>query len=59
MDYSIILFAILFVITALIHKPLNAHESKNWLIQKAHFRLEHMVIIQALIVANELLKALK
>jgi len=59
MTYAIVLFGILFVATALIHKPLNAHETKNWWIQKAHFWLEHLVVIQAAIIVNKLLDLLK
>jgi hypothetical protein len=59
MTYSIILFAVLFVTTACVHKPLNAHESKNWWLQKTHFWLEHLAVIQAAIIVNKLLDLLK
>jgi hypothetical protein len=59
MAYSIILFGVLFVATAIVHKPLNAHETKNWRLQKAHFWLEHLVVIQAAIIVNKLIDLLK
>jgi hypothetical protein len=59
MMYAIVLFGLLFVATALVHKPLNAHNTKNWWLQKAHFWLEHLAVIQAAIIANKLLDLLK
>jgi hypothetical protein len=42
--------------TAVIHKPLNAHKTtKKWL-QVAHYWLEHLVVIQLMIIINEYLK---
>jgi hypothetical protein len=56
MTYSLILFGILFVATAFVHKPLNAHASKNWLLQRTHYWLEHLVVIQAAAIVNKLLQ---
>lgn len=56
MTYQIILFAVVFVLTAIIHKPLDAHKTdKKWL-KNAHYWGEIAVVVQGLIIANELLK---
>jgi hypothetical protein len=56
MTYQIILFAIVFVLTAIMHKPLNAHNTdKKWL-KTAHYWGEIAVVIQGLIIVNELFK---
>jgi hypothetical protein len=59
MTYSIILFGVLFIITAFVHKPLNAHETKNWWLHGVHFWLEHLVVIQAAIIVNKFLGLLE
>jgi hypothetical protein len=58
MTYSIILFAVLFVVTAIVHKPLNAHETKKKWLKTAHYWLEHLVVIQAMIIMSKLLDLL-
>jgi hypothetical protein len=56
MTYSFVLFVTLFVITAIVHKPLNAHETKKKWLRVTHYWLEHSVVIQLLIIINEYLK---
>ena len=59
MIYSIVLFVVLFVATFIIHKPLNVHKTQKVWLQKTHFWLEHLVVIQAAIIVNELLGLIK
>jgi hypothetical protein len=59
MTYTIVLFGVLFAATFLVHKPLDAHQTQNWWLQKAHFWLEHLVVIQAVIIVNKLLDLVK
>jgi hypothetical protein len=58
MTDSIILFGVLFVVTAIVHKPLNAHETNKKWFKTAHYWLEHLVVIQAAIIVNKLLDLL-
>ena len=56
MQYQLILLAILFVATFLLHKPFNVHKTdKKWL-QRLHYVLETMFTVQLMIVLNELIK---
>ena len=56
MQYQLILLAILFVATFLLHKPFNVHQTdKKWL-QRLHYVLETMFFVQLMIVLNELIK---
>jgi hypothetical protein len=56
MTYLLILFIVLFVTTAIVHKSLNAHETKKMWLRVTHYWLEHSVIIQLMIIINEYLK---
>lgn len=56
MFWQIMLFAFLFVVTAIIHKPFNVHETKNRFWQVMHPWFEYAVVIQGFIVVNEFLK---
>jgi hypothetical protein len=58
MTDSIILFGVLFVVTALVHKPLNAHTTNRKWLKTAHYWLEHLVVIQAMIIVSKLLDLL-
>jgi hypothetical protein len=58
MTYQIVLFAIFFVLTALAHKPFNAHTTKRVWFKTFHYWLECTVVIQAIIILNEYLKTL-
>ncbi len=49
-----ILFLVLFVVTFLIHKPLNVHNSKNRMIVGLHYLLEYAVVIQAFVCVYKL-----
>ena len=52
MQYSIILFVILFIIIWVMHKPFDVHNSR---FKKLHEYLEYALIIQGMIVLNKLL----
>jgi hypothetical protein len=52
------LFLVLFVTTAVVHKPLNAHETEKKWLRVAHYWLEHLVVIQLMIIINEYLKGI-
>jgi hypothetical protein len=58
MAYLLTFFAVLFVITAIVHKPLNAHETEKKWLRVAHYWLEHLTIIQLMIIVAEYLKNL-
>jgi hypothetical protein len=58
MTYQIVCFAIFFVLTALAHKPFNAHTTKKAWFKTFHRWLECIVVIQAVIILNEYLKML-
>jgi hypothetical protein len=58
MTDSIILFGLLFVTTAIAHKPLNAHTTNRKWLKTAHYWLEHLVVIQAMIIVSKLLDLL-
>ena len=58
MQYQLILLAVLFIVTFLLHKPFNVHQTdKKWL-QRLHYVLETMFTVQAMIILNEWLKTL-
>jgi hypothetical protein len=58
MTDSIILFGVLFVATAIAYKPLNAHTTNRKWLKTAHYWLEYLVIIQAMIIMSKLLNLL-
>jgi hypothetical protein len=53
---QIMFFVFLFAVTAIIHKPLNVHETKKRWLQVTHYWLEYAVVIQGIIIVNEFLK---
>jgi hypothetical protein len=53
---ALILFMVLFVATAIVHKPLNAHETEKKWLRVTHYWLEHAVVIQLMIILNDYLK---
>lgn len=58
MRTSIILFAVLFVVIWLMHKPFDVHRSpKAWLV-KLHEHLELVLVMQFMIILNEWLKTI-
>ncbi|MDR2372222.1 MAG: hypothetical protein LBD60_03695 [Puniceicoccales bacterium] len=59
MTYLLILFMVLFVITAIVHKPLNAYETEKKWLRVTHYWLEHSVVIQLMIIINEYPKGLQ
>lgn len=54
MTASLILFAVLFVIIWLMHRPFDVHHAKPWL-NKLHEWLELALVIQGIIILNLLL----
>jgi hypothetical protein len=58
MKYQIVIFMVLFVATAILHKPLNAHDTDKKCLKITHYWFEHAVVIQGIIVVNELIKVL-
>ena len=54
MTASLILFAVLFVVIWLMHKPFDIHHSKPWL-NKLHEWLELALVVQGVIILNILL----
>ena len=54
MTASLILFAELFVIIWLMHRPFDVHHAKPWL-NKLHEWLELALVIQGIIILNLLL----
>jgi len=52
MTTSIIIFAVLFIATFLIHKPFNVHESNKRWVQEIHRYLEIAFVMQGLIILN-------
>ncbi|MDY6310032.1 MAG: hypothetical protein SPL73_06345 [Cyanobacteriota bacterium] len=55
MKYSIILFAILFVVIWIMHKPFDVHHTK---LNNFHKWLEYVLVIQGMIIINQLLELL-
>ncbi|MBQ7650600.1 MAG: hypothetical protein IJS15_06550 [Victivallales bacterium] len=51
---SMILFAVLFVVIWLMHKPFDVHHAKPWL-NKLHEWLELALVVQGIIILNLLL----
>ena len=56
MQYQLILLAILFVVTFLLHKPFNVHQTDKKCQQWLHNVLETMFTVQLKIVLKELIK---
>ena len=54
MTASLILFAVLFVVIWLMHKPFDVHHAKPWL-NKLHEWLELALVVQGIIILNLLL----
>ena len=54
MTASLILFAVLFVVIWLMHKPFDVHHAKPWL-NKLHEWLELALVVQGVIILNLLL----
>ena len=54
MTASLILFAVLFVIIWLMHRPFDVHHAKPWL-NKLHEWLELALVVQGIIILNLLL----
>ena len=54
MTASLILFAVLFVVLWLMHRPFDVHHAKPWL-NKLHEWLELALVIQGIIILNLLL----
>ena len=57
MTASLILFAVLFVIIWLMHKPFDVHHARPWL-NKLHEWLEMALVVQGIIILNFLLWSL-
>ena len=49
---SLIIFAIIFVVTFLIHKPFNIHAVEKCWVQEIHHYLEIACVVQGLIILN-------
>lgn len=54
MTASLILFAVLFVVLWLMHKPFDVHHAKPWL-NRLHEWLEFALVVQGIIILNLLL----
>ena len=54
MTASLILFAVLFVVIWLMHKPFDVHHARPWL-NKLHEWLELALVVQGIIILNLLL----
>jgi len=52
MTASMIIFAIIFVVTFLIHKPFNIHAVEKRWVQEIHHYLEIACVVQGLIILN-------
>lgn len=52
MTASIIIFAIIFVATFLIHKPFTVHSVEKRWVQEIHHYLEIACVVQGLIILN-------
>jgi hypothetical protein len=52
MTASMIIFAIIFVATFLIHKPFNVHAVEKRWVQEIHHYLEITCVVQGLIILN-------
>ena len=52
MTVSLIIFAIIFVATFLIHKSFNIHEVEKRWVQEIHHYLEIACVVQGLIILN-------
>ncbi|MBR1777889.1 MAG: hypothetical protein IJ752_04815 [Alphaproteobacteria bacterium] len=58
MTYQLILWAAVFVITFLMHKPFNVHASQKKRVWRIHYILETFFTVQTVILINKGLKAL-
>ena len=56
MKFKIIFFSILFVIIWIMHKPFDVHKTK---LNKFHEWLEHILVIQGVIIINDLFELKK
>lgn len=56
MKYQLMLLAVLFVATFLLHKPLDVHQTKKEWLKRFHYVLEMIFTIQFMIILNELIK---
>ena len=54
MTASLILFAVLFVVLWLMHRPFDVHHAKPWL-NRLHEWLEFALVVQGIIILNLLL----